>query len=67
GDLKKRKSPGCRMELTMDFSGETASGGDVKKLHQSVARSLGLALVFARKAGRQREEDAVKEATEKEK
>lgn len=67
GDLKKLKSPGCRMELTMDFSGETASGADFKKLHQSVARSLGQALVFTRKAGRQREEEAVKEATGKEK
>lgn len=55
------------MELTMDFSGETASGADFKKLHQSVARSLGQALVFTRKAGRQREEEAVKEATGKEK
>jgi len=42
------------MELTIDFPGETASGSDFKKLHQSVARSLRQDLVFSRKAGRQR-------------
>jgi hypothetical protein len=53
------------MELTIDFPGETASGSDFKKLHQSVARSLRQDLVFSRKAGRQRLENALKKTYEK--